>query len=224
MNNYITTIGSRTAEFTEEYLRIDDVCIPYEKMSKIRYRSGPSPGFVFEYENKNLIIPCRSEEKNAMYPFFQKAALCEKKRKEKPTVAPVAPTGQTQSSDEITDQPEDTKRSKHLRCSKCGSSNVVVQNTEKTSFKQGHGCLWFILFGWIYIGWIFIKWSYKYTVAMFYWALYGWIRLIIQKAHGSSGPTTPEWYRRMMRRKGKMYSDTVTHALCQDCGHSWIVK
>jgi len=82
MENYITTIANREAIFTEDTITIGHLVLAYDKMSNIKYRKGTKPGFLFDYENRNIFLPCGEEEKSAMMPFFQKVALLDKKRKE----------------------------------------------------------------------------------------------------------------------------------------------
>ena len=82
MENYITTIANREAIFTEDTITIGHLVLAYDKMSNIKYRKGTKPGFLFDYENRNIFLPCGEEEKSAMMPFFQKVALLDRKRKE----------------------------------------------------------------------------------------------------------------------------------------------
>ena len=82
MENYITTIANREAIFTEDTITIGHLILAYDKMSNIKYRKGTKPGFLFDYENRNIFLPCGEEEKSAMMPFFQKVALLDRKRKE----------------------------------------------------------------------------------------------------------------------------------------------
>jgi len=49
MSEYVTTIGNRTLAFTDDHLKIDSFVIPYGEMSKIGFRSGEKPGFVFQH-------------------------------------------------------------------------------------------------------------------------------------------------------------------------------
>ena len=41
------------------------------------------------------------------------------------------------------------------QCPKCGSHRVQLTNE-----RSKHGCLWFILFGWVYLIWLPIKWCF----------------------------------------------------------------
>lgn len=82
MENYVTTIANRETIFTDESITIGHLVLAYDKMSNIKYRKGSKPGFLFDYENRNIFLPCGEEEKSAMMPFFQKVALLDKKRKE----------------------------------------------------------------------------------------------------------------------------------------------
>lgn len=80
MANYITTIVNRQAIFDDNCLKIDNIILYYNKMSNIKYKTGDNPGYIFEYEGKNVFIPCSYLEKDKMMPFFQKAVLFEKQR------------------------------------------------------------------------------------------------------------------------------------------------
>ena len=76
------TIANRETIFTDESITIGHLVLAYDKMSNIKYRKGAKPGFLFDYENRNIFLPCGEEEKSAMMPFFQKVALLDRQRKE----------------------------------------------------------------------------------------------------------------------------------------------
>ncbi len=82
MTTYVTTIKNRKAVFTDDYIQIENLILYYNKMSNIRYKIGKS-GFIFEYEGKNVLIPCEANEKDKMMPFFSKAVKLERQRKER---------------------------------------------------------------------------------------------------------------------------------------------
>ena len=105
-----------------------------------------------------------------------------------------------------------------MKCEKCGSENMTAQVVATTKMKKGHGCLYTVLFGIFYWTWLVIKWCCKYCIALCYWIIAGWITAIVcavQKKKFS----TPQWYKKMMRRKGKTYTDEKTIFICQDCGN-----
>lgn len=80
MATYVTTIKNRKAVFTDNYIQIENLILYYDKMSNIRYKIGQS-GFAFEYNGKNVLIPCEANEKDKMMPFFSKAVTLERQRK-----------------------------------------------------------------------------------------------------------------------------------------------
>ena len=82
MAEYITTIANRETIFTEDTIKIGHLVLEYNKMSNVKYRKGTKPGFIFDYENRNIFLPCGEEEKSAMMPLFQKVALLDRQRKE----------------------------------------------------------------------------------------------------------------------------------------------
>ena len=82
MENFITNISNREAIFSDENIKIGNLILDYNKMSDIRYRSGDNPGFVLNYDDRKLFIPCGPEDKSSMMPFFQKAVKLERQRKE----------------------------------------------------------------------------------------------------------------------------------------------
>ena len=114
-------------------------------------------------------------------------------------------------------------------CPRCGSPNTNVQMMAKTHYKEGHGCLFTFLFGIFYWIWLIIKWVLKFTVAICWYALsiiivpLKWFFLLISNSRGkiSARDWTPEWLRKLMRRKGVVYTDYGSMWLCQNCGNTW---
>ena len=51
----------------------------------------------------------------------------------------------------------------NVKCPKCGSTKVQLSDESKK-----HGCLWLILFGWLYVIWVMIKWMIGAFIFMFY--------------------------------------------------------
>ena len=90
----------------------------------------------------------------------------------------------------------------NVKCPKCGSTQVQLSDT-----KGGHGCLWFILFGWLYLIWLPIKWTIGLTVLL----LIDWWMAIIKKCTGKGYI----WKcRRWFSGKRKIY-------YCHSCGHNF---
>lgn len=82
-----------------------------------------------------------------------------------------------------------------MKCSKCGSEKVVVQVINEQELKtKGHGCLYWICFGWLIeiILWIFL------TLPMLIIAIF-------------------------KPKKYKTVNHTKKIAVCNSCGHSWNV-
>lgn len=104
-----------------------------------------------------------------------------------------------------------------MKCKKCGSENVTAQVINETEYRKGHGCLFSILFGVFYWTWLGIKWMFKYMVALFYWIVM-FTPVIIVKARGRQF-NHPDWYRKMMQRKGKTYNNQKTVFVCNSCGN-----
>ena len=217
--------------YTDEYILLgSSTKIFFSEMSDIKHRGGNTPAFVFEYKGKRVQLPYSPLEKTYILPFFIQAIEREKERKRLTQEQNIIVSERLISDKLQSAVPNEgyklnnsQSNRNQMQCPRCGSHNVLVHNTEKHNFKQSHGCLWLLLFGWIYVCWLAIKWMYKISIACAYWVFWGWISRIIQKTKGME-PRTPMWYRKMMRRHGKMYSDTTTHAVCQDCGNSWTLR
>lgn len=84
MEMYMTTSDDQQLLFTDDYLKIDDTILTYNKIKNVRYKNvkghklGENSGFMFLYEDKNIFIPCDENEKDKMLPFFQIASDIEK--------------------------------------------------------------------------------------------------------------------------------------------------
>ena len=88
------------------------------------------------------------------------------------------------------------------KCPKCGSTNVQV-----SSVNSKHGCLWFLLLGWVYLILIPIKWIIGLAVFIF---IDSWMS-IIKKAQGKGYV----WKgKRWFSGKNKTY-------YCHDCHHNF---
>ena len=82
MTEYKTVISNREAIFSDENIKIGSLVLSYDKMSDIKYKNGDNSGFIIDYDGRKVLIPCSAEEKSSMMPFFQKAVLLERQRKE----------------------------------------------------------------------------------------------------------------------------------------------
>ena len=88
------------------------------------------------------------------------------------------------------------------KCPKCGSKNVQL-----TSSNSKHGCLWFLLLGWIYLILIPIKWMIGLAVLIF---IDSWM-FLIKKLQGKGYV----W-------KGKRwFSGRNKTYYCHDCHHNF---
>lgn len=162
MSEYVTTIGNRTLAFTDDHLKIDSFVIPYGEMSKIGFRSGEKPGFVFQYSGQQMMIPCVPGEKEKMYPYFQKAAALEKRRNEKEEASVIEPisadrgTEQTEPKEPEVIPPETAKKtvtgkgpSKTTVCKHCGAE--IAKSAKKCPHCGGknkkpiYKRVWFII-------------------------------------------------------------------------------
>ncbi len=89
-----------------------------------------------------------------------------------------------------------------MKCPKCGGEHVQISNE-----RSNHGCLWFILLGWVYLIWIMIKWMVGITILL----LFDWWMAII-KACQKKGYI---WHCK------KWFSSTNKIYYCHDCGHNF---
>lgn len=98
-------------------------------------------------------------------------------------------------------------------CERCGSDNISYQREEIGSFggsvgsfeENGHGCLYWIIFGW----WI---WIFKVVWWFLKVALTGGLSLIF------SGKKS-----KRMKSMSASKSINRTIAVCQNCGYTWKV-
>ena len=90
-------------------------------------------------------------------------------------------------------------------CPKCGCPNVssTQKMNQKVNVKVNNhnGCLWFILFGWIYLLYKCTIWLCKAA----YFLLIGW------------------WVAMIKHEQKKIEANAVVH-ICQHCGNRWETK
>ena len=80
-----------------------------------------------------------------------------------------------------------------MRCSRCGSTNVILQAVNEVSLKNAHhGCMWWVFIGWC---WIPVKWLCLTVPALL-------AKIFIP-------------------HKQKAVNRTRRVAVCQNCGHTW---
>ena len=90
----------------------------------------------------------------------------------------------------------------NVKCPKCGSTEVQL-----SSVSSKHGCLWFILLGWVYLITIPIKWIIGLAVLCFV----DWWMAIIKKKQGKGYIwKSKRWF----SGKKKVY-------YCHSCGHNF---
>lgn len=82
MEPYITNIAGKEAIFTEDGIKIGHLVLPFNEMSNVKFRKGAEQGFLFDYKDRNVFIPCPEEEKDAMMHFFAIVALRDRERQE----------------------------------------------------------------------------------------------------------------------------------------------
>lgn len=90
----------------------------------------------------------------------------------------------------------------NAKCPKCGGTNVQV-----SSERSKHGCLWFVLFGSIYLFWLMIKWM----TAFFVLICWDWWMAIIKNASGKGYVWVSK---RLFSGRKRLY-------YCHDCGHNF---
>ena len=61
------------------------------------------------------------------------------------------------------------------KCPKCGSDRVQLSNE-----RSKHGCLWFVLLGWLFLIWLMVKWCIGFIVL----CCIDWWMAIIKKSQG----------------------------------------
>ena len=91
---------------------------------------------------------------------------------------------------------------KQMQCPKCGSTKVQLSNVESSK-----GCIYFLVFGWIYLVLIPIKWCIGIAV----FAFIDWWMAIVKKGQGKGYVYK---CRRWFSGKRKMY-------YCHDCSHNF---
>lgn len=90
----------------------------------------------------------------------------------------------------------------NVKCPKCGSTKVQLSNESSK-----HGCLYMVLFGWLYFIWLICKWLVGVMVFVFY----DWWMAIIHKAAGKGHV----WQaKRWFSNRRRIY-------YCHDCGNNF---
>ena len=90
----------------------------------------------------------------------------------------------------------------NVKCPKCGSEQVQLSNE-----MSKHGCLYFVLFGWLYLIWLVIRW----VIALVLLVCYDWWMAIV-KASAKKGHVwlSKRWF---VNRRRVFY--------CHACGHNF---
>lgn len=88
------------------------------------------------------------------------------------------------------------------KCPKCGGTRVQLSNVQSK-----HGCLWLILFGWLYFFWIMFKWM----IGLMILCCYDWWMAIIQ----STQQKGHVW------QSKKWFSGSRKTYYCHDCGYNF---
>ena len=88
------------------------------------------------------------------------------------------------------------------KCPKCGGEQVQLSDVSKK-----HGCLWFILLGWIYVFWVMFKWTIGFMLLI---CLDWWMAII--KAAQNKGYV---W------QSKKWFSGKTQYYYCHDCGYNF---
>jgi len=88
------------------------------------------------------------------------------------------------------------------KCPKCGGVKVQLSNE-----RSKNGCLWFILFGWVYLMWVFIKWM----IGLFILVLFDWWIAIIKMSMGKG----------YIWQSKKWFSGVKKIYFCHDCGNNF---
>ena len=90
----------------------------------------------------------------------------------------------------------------NVKCPKCGGTKVQLSNEQNK-----HGCLYLVLFGWLYFMWLMFKWMIGFMVLLCYDS---WMA-IVHKAQNKGHV----WQcKRFFSNKKKVY-------FCHDCGHNF---
>ncbi len=90
----------------------------------------------------------------------------------------------------------------NMTCPKCGGTKVQLSDV-----KSKHGCLWFILLGWLYILWVLIKWS----IGVLVFLLFDWWLSIVYSSKG----------KQYLWHCKKWFSGKTCYYYCHDCGYNF---
>lgn len=90
----------------------------------------------------------------------------------------------------------------NVKCPKCGSGKVQLSNESSK-----HGCLYLILFGWLYFMWLLVKWCIGVMIFICYdsWMIF---------LHKSSGKGHVWQSKRWFSNRRKIY-------FCHECGYNF---
>ena len=88
------------------------------------------------------------------------------------------------------------------KCPKCGSNKVQLSNE-----RSKHGCLWFLLLGWIYVFWVICKWMIGFMIFMCWDWWVAIIKAVMNKGH--------VW------QSKKWFSGKKQVYYCHDCGYNF---
>ncbi len=90
----------------------------------------------------------------------------------------------------------------NVKCPKCGGTKVQLSNEQNK-----HGCLYLVLFGWIYFIWLMFKWM----IGLMVFCCYDWWMAIV---HACLNKGHVWQCKRFFSNKRKIY-------FCHDCGHNF---
>ena len=91
---------------------------------------------------------------------------------------------------------------RNRKCPNCGSENVLLNVADE---ENANGCLWFFLFGIVYIFWVLAKW----TVGLIILCTYDWW-MALAKSREQKGYV---W------KSERWFSGKRKSYFCQDCSH-----
>lgn len=90
----------------------------------------------------------------------------------------------------------------NAKCPRCGSTQVQLSNETSK-----HGCLWFLLFGWMYVIYVICRWVIGFYVFIFY----DWWMALIKRASDKGHV----WQsKRFFSTKSRLF-------YCHACGHNF---
>ena len=90
----------------------------------------------------------------------------------------------------------------NAKCPKCGSTHVQLSDEANK-----HGCLYTLLFGWLFVIWLIFRW----IIGLMIFILYDWWVVIVHKALGKGHV----WQcKRWFSNRRRIY-------YCHDCGHNF---